>query len=129
MLLRFKWNSFTGIVESEEEPEQEAKDESKALSQMAADFADAEQKTKAFLDGVHVKERRYLEAYDFMHKQIENARSTEQRQLLVSDFDQGHMKTLEYRDKEVRNRDSHPEYVESLLRNLAEHEVQADDSC
>jgi hypothetical protein len=40
---------------------------------MAADYADAEEKTKGFLDGVHTKERRYSDAYSEDRKRIENA--------------------------------------------------------
>ena len=46
---------------------------------MVAGYADAEEKTNAFLDGVHTKEHRYLDAYSEVRKRIENTRTQEER--------------------------------------------------
>jgi hypothetical protein len=48
-------------------------------AQMVAGYADAEEKTNAFLDGVHTKEHRYLDAYSEVRKRIGNARTQEGR--------------------------------------------------
>jgi hypothetical protein len=66
---------------------------------MAADYTDAEEKTKVFLDGVHTKERRYLDAYSRVSKRIENARIQEER------FNKAHNDIVWHRDEEVRDRD------------------------
>ena len=100
---RFKWDPFTGIMEALPE---EPKPTPQIPAQMAADYADAESKTKAFLDAVHAKEKRYLEAYEKMHGVIQNARTPESRQIAERHFDLGHQNTVKYRDEEVRNRDT-----------------------
>jgi hypothetical protein len=99
---RFKWDAVTGTFELAEEHQPQ----SRLPSQMVADYREAEQKTKAFLDGVHAKERRYLQAYELMRKIIENARTPEELHKIESDFDKAHLETVKYRDKEVRNRDT-----------------------
>jgi hypothetical protein len=99
---RFKWDAVTGTFELAEEQQPQ----SQLPSQMAADYGEAEQMTKAFLDGVHTKERRYLEAYDLMRKIIENARTPEERRKIESNFDNAHVDTVKHRDEEIRNRDT-----------------------
>ena len=59
MPLKFKWDPWTGIIEPAGQPTPQTQ----LPLQMAVDYADAEEKTKAFLDGVHARERRYLDAY------------------------------------------------------------------
>lgn len=63
---------WTGIVELAEQP----KPQMQLPLRMAADYTDAEEKTKA-LDGVHTK--RYLDTYSEVRKRIENARTQEER--------------------------------------------------
>jgi hypothetical protein len=53
------WHPWTGIIESAEQPKPQAQ----LPLQMAADCADAEERTKAFLGEVYTKERWYLDAY------------------------------------------------------------------
>ena len=99
---RFKWDPFTGIMESVSE----AMPPPPTPPQFTADYAEAEAKTKAFLDGVHEKERRYLEAYEKMHELIRDATTLEARQKYEFHFDRGHNNTVQYRDEEVKNRDT-----------------------
>lgn len=99
---KFKWDPWTGIIELAGQPEPETQ----LPPQMAADYADAEERTGAFLDGVHTKERRYLDAYSEVRKRIENARTQEERLFWERGFDKGHNETVQYRDEEVRNRDT-----------------------
>ena len=105
---RVLWDPFTGVMEPAEEPKPQSQvpPQFQVPPQMAADYADAEQKTKAFLDGVHAKERRYLEAYAIMRDKIQNARTLEERHHVERLFDKGHEDTLKYRDDEVKNRDT-----------------------
>ena len=51
---RFKWDLFTGIMESLPE---EPKSTPQIPPELAADYADAESKTKAFLDAVTQKRK------------------------------------------------------------------------
>jgi hypothetical protein len=97
-----KWNPWTGIIEPTGQPSPQIQ----TPPQMVADFADAEEKTKALLDEVHAKERKYLDAYSEVRKKIENAQTQEERLFWERRFDMGHDRTVRYRDEQVGNRDT-----------------------
>jgi hypothetical protein len=99
---RIEWDPWTGIIAPAEQP----KPQPQLPPQMAAGYADAEEKTKAFLDGVHTKERRYLDAYSEVRKRIKSARTQEERLFWERGFDKAHDETVRYRDEEVRIRDT-----------------------
>src|SRR5436305_1312767 len=97
-----KWDPWTGLIELAGQPSPQIQ----SPPQMVADFADAEEKTKALLDEVHAKERRYLDAYSEVRKRIENAQTQEERLFWERRFDMGHDRTVRYRDEQVGNRDT-----------------------
>jgi hypothetical protein len=61
---KIKWDPWTGIIEPAGQP----KPQTQLPPKMTTDYADAEEKTNAFLGEVHTKEHRCLDAYPEVRK-------------------------------------------------------------